>query len=100
MYFDKMSMANSLEVRVPFADHDLVSFCLSFIDARRIWLLRRKELLRRATRKLPIQGVLTRRKVGFFRSALGPWRSGHREFVREIMLDDRSLSRQQFRRGT
>ncbi len=52
LYFDKMSMANSLEVRVPFTDHDLVSFCLSLPDRRRIWLLRRKELLRRATRGL------------------------------------------------
>src|SRR6185437_4395062 len=27
LYFDKMSMAASLEVRVPFMDHDVVAFC-------------------------------------------------------------------------
>jgi asparagine synthase (glutamine-hydrolysing) len=96
LYFDKMSMANSLEVRVPFTDHDLVSFCLSLPNGRRISLLRRKELLRRATRGLPIQGVLTRRKTGFFRGAFGPWLSDHRQFAREILLDDRSVARQQF----
>lgn len=96
LYFDKMSMANSLEVRVPFADHDLVSFCLSLPDHRRIWLLRRKELLRRATTRLPSQGVLKRPKTGFFRGAIGPWLSGHREFVREILLDNRTLARRQF----
>jgi asparagine synthase (glutamine-hydrolysing) len=99
LYFDKMSMANSLEVRVPFTDHDLVSFCLSLPDTRRIWLLRRKELLRRVIRELPTHGVLTRRKTGFFRRAFGPWLSGHREFVREILLDDRSLARRQFQPG-
>ena len=99
LYFDKMSMANSLEVRVPFTDHDLVSFCLSLPDRRRIWLLRRKELLRRATTGLPTQGVLTRRKTGFFRGATGPWLSGHREFVREILLDHRTLARRQFQPG-
>ncbi len=99
LYFDKMSMANSLEVRVPFTDHDLVSFCLSLPDERRIWLLRRKELLRRATRGLPTDGVPTRRKIGFFRSAVGPWLSGHRDFVREILLDDRSVARRQFQPG-
>jgi asparagine synthase (glutamine-hydrolysing) len=96
LYFDKMSMANSLEVRVPFTDHDLVSFCLSLPDRRRVWLLRRKELLRRATTSLPTQGVLNRRRAGFFRGAFGPWLSGHRGFVREILLDQRTLARQQF----
>ena len=97
--FDKVSMANSLEVRVPFADHDLVSFCLSLPDKQRIWLLRRKELLRRANRGLPTQGVTSRRKTGFFRDAFGPWLSDHREFVREILLDDRTLGRRQFQHG-
>ena len=99
LYFDKMSMANSLEVRVPFTDHDLVSFCLSLPDTRRIWLLRRKELLRRATGGLPTRSVLTRRKTGFFRGAFGPWLSCHREFVREILLDDRTLARRQIQPG-
>jgi asparagine synthase (glutamine-hydrolysing) len=95
LYFDKMSMANSLEVRVPFADQDLVSFCLSLPDTRKIWLLRRKELLRRAASGLPTRGMLAPRKTGFFRAAFGPWLSGHREFVREILLDDRTLARRQ-----
>lgn len=47
----------------------------------------------------PLRGVLTRRKIGFFRGAVGPWLSGHRAFVREILLDDRSLARRQFRPG-
>jgi hypothetical protein len=39
--------------------------------------------------------MLAPRKTGFFRAAFGPWLSGHREFVREILLDDRTLARRQ-----
>ena len=35
LYFDKMSMATSLEVRVPFMDHKLVEFCTRLPDSRR-----------------------------------------------------------------
>jgi asparagine synthase (glutamine-hydrolysing) len=99
LYFDKMSMATSLEVRVPFADHDLVSFCLSLPDRRRIWLLRRKELLRRVSRGLVTERVLRKRKRGFFRGAFGPWLSEHRDFVRELVLDERARARGQFERS-
>ena len=37
LYFDKMSMATSLEVRVPFMDHDVVAFCARLPDSRRVW---------------------------------------------------------------
>jgi asparagine synthase (glutamine-hydrolysing) len=96
LYFDKMSMATSLEVRVPFADHDLVSFCLSLPDRRRIWLLRRKEVLRRASNGLVTDHVLSKRKQGFFRSSFGPWLGSHRDFVREILQDERTRARHQF----
>jgi asparagine synthase (glutamine-hydrolysing) len=95
LYFDKMSMATSLEVRVPFADHDLVSFCLSLPDRRRVWLLRRKELLRRASRGLVTDHVLHKRKRGFFRSAIGPWLTAHQDFLRDTLLDDRTRTRGQ-----
>ena len=49
LYFDKVSMASSLEVRVPFMDHDVVAFCASLPDDRRVWRLQRKELLKRAS---------------------------------------------------
>jgi asparagine synthase (glutamine-hydrolysing) len=95
MYFDRMSMAESLEVRVPFADHHLVSFCLSLADRRRVWLLRRKEVLRRASRGLVTDHVLRKRKQGFFRYAMGIWLDHHRGFVRDILLDERTRSRGQ-----
>jgi asparagine synthase (glutamine-hydrolysing) len=94
LYFDKMSMATSLEVRVPFADHDVVSFCLALPDDRRIMRGRRKEILRRVSRGLLDDETIDKRKRGFFRSASSSWLAANRDgLVRETLLDDRARSR-------
>jgi hypothetical protein len=79
LYFDKMSMAASLEVRVPFMDHDVVAFCSALPDARRVWLGRRKELLKRASRGLVDDAIIDKKKRGFFHAALGAWLRAHRD---------------------
>ena len=94
LYFDKMSMATSLEVRVPFADHDVVAFCLGLPDDRRIMRGRRKEILRRVSRGLLDDETIDKRKRGFFRSASSSWLDGHRDgIVRDALLDERARSR-------
>jgi asparagine synthase (glutamine-hydrolysing) len=97
LYFDKMSMAASLEVRVPFMDHDVVAFCSALPDSRRVWRGRRKELLKRASRGLVPDRIIDKPKRGFFHSALGSWLSVHRdELVRETLLDGRAAARGQY----
>jgi len=94
LYFDKMSMARSLEVRVPFADHDVVSFCMSLPDDRKISRGRRKEILRRVSRGLLDDATIDKKKRGFFRAASSTWLSTHREgLVRDTLLDHRTRSR-------
>jgi asparagine synthase (glutamine-hydrolysing) len=93
MYFDKMSMATSLEVRVPFADHDVVSFCTSLPDNRRVRRGRRKELLKRVSQGYVDDRIVNKRKRGFFRSAVGAWLNAHRGLVREVLLDERTRER-------
>jgi len=62
---DRMSMACSLEVRVPFLDHTLVEFALSMPMDLKLKGFRTKQVLRRAlTPWLPTE-VLNRRKRGF-----------------------------------
>jgi asparagine synthase (glutamine-hydrolysing) len=96
LYFDKMSMSASLEVRVPFVDHRLVSFSLALPNSRRVWLLRRKEVLRRAARGLVDDSVLKKKKTGFLNAALADWLRTHRDgFVRDVMLDPRTRDRGQ-----
>ena len=98
LYVDKTSMAASLEVRVPFMDHDVVSFCSRLPDSRRVWRLRRKELLKRASHGLVDEHVIRKPKRGFFHSALGPWLAVHREgFVRESLLGEDAMTRGLYR---
>ena len=97
LYFDKMSMAASLEVRVPFLDPDLVRFCTDLPDSRKVWLGRRKELLKRASRGLVDEEIINKRKRGFFHSALGAWLRVHRDtLLSDTLLDPRALARGQY----
>lgn len=87
-YFDKMSMATSLEIRVPFADHDVVNFCMNLSDARKIKGVRRgKHLLRLASEGLVDNEVIWRKKRGFFRAAGGSWLAAKRPEIREALSE-------------
>ena len=97
LYFDKMSMASSLEVRVPFLDTELVRFCTELPDSRKVWLGRRKELLKRASQGLVDDEIINKRKRGFFHSALGAWLRVHRDaLLSETLQDPRALARGQY----
>jgi asparagine synthetase B (glutamine-hydrolysing) len=98
LYFDKISMAASLEVRVPFLDHDVVSFCSALPDSRRVWRLRRKELLKRASAGLVSDDIINKKKRGFFHSALGSWLGVHGQgLFADVLLDERTRARGQLR---
>ena len=100
LYFDKTSMAASLEVRVPFMDHDVVSFCMALPDSRRISRMRRKELLKRASQGLVDDRIINKKKRGFFHSALGAWLEVHKDaLITDTLLDERARSRGQYRAG-
>jgi asparagine synthase (glutamine-hydrolysing) len=98
LYFDKMSMATSLEVRVPFLDHDVVSFCLALPDSRKVRRGNRKELLKRVSRGLVADEIIDKRKRGFFRSALGTWlRAQQGGLLEQTLLDPRTAERGLYR---
>jgi asparagine synthase (glutamine-hydrolysing) len=62
---DKMSMAASIETRVPFLDHHLVEFVWPLADDQKIRGGRGKDLLRRAARGLVPDEIIDRPKQGF-----------------------------------
>jgi asparagine synthase (glutamine-hydrolysing) len=62
---DRMSMACSLEVRVPFLDHTLVEFALSLPLSLKMKGMRTKYLLRQALAPWLPREILHRRKRGF-----------------------------------
>jgi asparagine synthase (glutamine-hydrolysing) len=93
---DKVSMAHSLEVRVPFLDNALVSLA-ERIPAR----LKHgggdgKELLRKAMAPLLPEGIVTKRKQGFSPPDRSWYRGPTMDYIREILLDQRSLNRGYF----
>ena len=64
-YTDKMGMAASTEIRVPFLDHDLVKIAASLPDKHRVSMGRAKYALKLlASKQLPKE-IITRPKTGF-----------------------------------
>ena len=72
-YFDRASMANALEVRVPFLDHEVVEFCATVPNDLKVRGLTGKHLLRRAARELLPARIIDKPKVGFFSHAIAGW---------------------------
>jgi asparagine synthase (glutamine-hydrolysing) len=62
---DRAAMANSLELRAPFLDVDLASFCLSLPDSLKVDANREKILLRQTYERMWTPEVRRRPKQGF-----------------------------------
>ena len=72
-YFDRASMAHSLEVRVPFLDHNLVEYCATLPARMKVRRLTTKWLLKRVARDLLPEQIVEKRKIGFFSGAVDAW---------------------------
>ena len=72
-YFDRASMACSLEVRVPFLDHELVELAARIPTRHKVHRLQGKHVLRLAAREHVPEFVLKKRKRGFFNEAVATW---------------------------
>jgi len=90
---DQMSMAASIESRVPFLDHHLVEFAASLPPRLKLRGFKTKWILREAVRSILPPEILTRRKMGFpVPFALwmkGPWQA----VARDVLLDRRTRER-------
>jgi asparagine synthase (glutamine-hydrolysing) len=90
---DRMSMAASIEARVPFLDHRLAEFVSTLPDEWRVKGATTKRVLREAARSLLPADILTRRKIGF-RVPVGEWLAGEmRDYLVEHLRGSRSLTR-------
>lgn len=72
-YFDRTSMAHSLEVRVPFLDHHVVEFSARIPSRYKVRGRVGKRVLRTAAEGLVPDRVLEKRKAGFFRGSVDSW---------------------------
>jgi asparagine synthase (glutamine-hydrolysing) len=95
---DRLSMAHSLELRVPFCDHELLAFALALPASVRFGGWRLKAFMRRALAGLLPADILTRPKYGF-RVPLARWlREDLHEMVHDLLSDD-AVRRRGYLRG-
>jgi asparagine synthase (glutamine-hydrolysing) len=73
LYFDRASMARSLEVRVPFLDHEVVEWAARVPTQLKVRRLETKLVLKQAARGLLPDSIIDKKKVGFFRYASHAW---------------------------
>lgn len=94
---DRMSMASSVEARVPFLDHPLVEYAAGLPAAFKARGTKTKIILKKLAERYIPRETIYRRKVGFT-VPLTPWFRGPLAgFVHEILLGERALSRGYFR---
>ena len=72
-YFDRASMAHSLEVRVPFLDHHVVEYCAGIPANLKVRRLNTKYVLKRAARGILPDHIIDKRKIGFFAGSVDGW---------------------------
>ncbi len=85
---DRMSMANSLEVRVPFLDHKLLDFAMSISSKYKVRGLTTKYLLKKIMKdKLPKE-IIEGKKKGFSIPLAKWFREGFSTLIKEFLSED------------
>jgi asparagine synthase (glutamine-hydrolysing) len=93
MKADKMTMAASLEARMPLLDYRLIEYAASIPSSDKIRLFKAKYLLKRAYADFLPEPILTRKKMGF-NVPVATWlREGHRHLIPSLLLSERARSR-------
>jgi asparagine synthase (glutamine-hydrolysing) len=93
---DQMSMATSIESRVPFLDHKLVEFTARMPDTMKLRGGITKFVLRESMKGVLPDRILSRSKMGF-PVPIGRWfRGPFKAVIEEYVLSDRALGRDIF----
>jgi asparagine synthase (glutamine-hydrolysing) len=91
MYADKLSMAHSLEARVPYLDKEIVEYTERLPANFKVRNGSRKWLHRQVCQSFLPSRILRRKKRGFAMSVVDDWfRSARRQKMEEILLDRES----------
>jgi len=92
MYADKLSMAHSLEARVPYLDRTVVEFAQRLDASFKVRHGERKWLHRRVCEKFLPREILKRKKRGFAVNVVDAWfNSNAKGKIAEMLLDENSL---------
>lgn len=96
---DKMTMANSVELRVPFLDHKILEFAASLPANFKVRGWTTKYLAKRALAGRVPKQILSRPKTGFPVPYSSWLRNGLHGWVRDVLLDRRATNRGYFRKN-
>ncbi|MCU1306555.1 MAG: asnB 1 [Acidobacteriaceae bacterium] len=92
-YSDKMSMANSIEVRVPLLDNEVIDFMSQVRPDLKIRGWEQKYLLKKAVKGMVPDAVINRRKAGFGLPVRSWLRGELREMLHDLLTESRVRSR-------
>jgi asparagine synthase (glutamine-hydrolysing) len=95
---DKMTMANSIELRVPLLDHQVLEFAASLPPRLKLNRGITKYLLKRALSKRIPKEIRDRKKTGFPVPYESWLRSELKDVVWNVLTDSKTVSRGYFRR--
>jgi asparagine synthase (glutamine-hydrolysing) len=93
---DKMTMANSLELRVPLLDHRLLEFAASLPPEFKLKDFRTKYIFKKALTKRIPREIRNRKKTGFPVPYESWIRSELKEMVWSVLMDSRTVNRGYF----
>jgi asparagine synthase (glutamine-hydrolysing) len=96
---DKMTMANSLELRVPLLDHRLLEFAASLPEHYKLKGASLKYIWKKALSKRVPEKILKRRKAGFPVPYEFWLRTKMKDQVRDILTDRKTIERGYFRKA-
>jgi len=97
---DKMTMANSLELRVPLLDHRVLEFAASLPTHYKLRGFSLKYILKRALSKRVPRAILKRKKAGFPVPYESWMRGDLKNWLNGILLDRETSARGYFRKST
>jgi asparagine synthase (glutamine-hydrolysing) len=97
---DKMTMANSLELRVPLLDHQILEFAASLPADYKLKGTSMKHILKKALSKRLPREILYRKKAGFPVPYVKWMTDDLRPQVTDLLLDEQTTARGYFNRKT
>jgi asparagine synthase (glutamine-hydrolysing) len=93
---DKMTMANSVELRVPLLDHKILEFAAALPSKFKIHGLTTKYLAKKVLRSRIPKPILSRRKAGFPVPYESWLRNDMRDWLHDVLLDRTTTNRGYF----
>jgi len=96
---DKMTMANSVELRVPLLDHKVLEFAASLPSHYKVKGFTTKKILKETLSKRVPQRILERKKVGFPVPYESWLRNEFRDMTRSVLTDRETIERGYFEKS-